>query len=144
MANETMVRFGYPASLIREYAGWVVLLRQDQITLGSLVLAEKSQATTLSAVAPESLAELAVVSRDIETGLGGAFAPDKLNYLMLMMVDPHVHFHVLPRYADRRDFAGIPFVDGAWPKAPSISDVTPTTAAQREQIAQALREAWPD
>lgn len=143
MVNDTVRRFGFPQSLIHEYDGWVVLLRDDQITLGSLVLAVKSEATTLSAVAPNTLGELSHIGRDIETALAAAFAPDKLNYLMLMMVDPHVHFHVLPRYAKERDIAGVTFVDRAWPKAPAVTDVTPTTNAQRDAILSTLRNAWP-
>ena len=46
------------------------------------------------------------LSLDLDTALAKTFAPDKLNYLMLMMVDPDVHFHVLPRYAAARAFAG--------------------------------------
>ena len=44
MTNETMRKFGYPDTLIREYEHWVVLLRPAQVTLGSLVLAAKSDA----------------------------------------------------------------------------------------------------
>src|SRR3546814_2888106 len=33
--NETIRKFGYPATLIREYDHWVVLLRPAQLTLGS-------------------------------------------------------------------------------------------------------------
>ena len=40
---------------------------------------------------------------------------------MLMMVDPHVHFHVIPRYASQRDFLGLSFVDQDWPKPPDLS-----------------------
>jgi diadenosine tetraphosphate (Ap4A) HIT family hydrolase len=39
----------------------------------------------------------------------------KINYLMLMMVDPHVHFHVLPRYEGDRSHGGIEVVDAGWP-----------------------------
>src|SRR3546814_2464599 len=34
--NDTILKFGYPATLIREYEHWVVLLRPAQLTLGSL------------------------------------------------------------------------------------------------------------
>ncbi len=37
--NETIQRFGYPATLVAEYEHWLVLLRPAQATLGSLVLA---------------------------------------------------------------------------------------------------------
>ena len=143
MTNATMEKFGYPETLVRDYADWVVLLRNDQITLGSLVVAEKSDATSLSAVAPHALGELATVAGDIETAFARTFRPDKFNYLMLMMVDPNVHFHVLPRYGGARECAGVAFEDRAWPKAPSVGDVTPTTLAQRNVILGLLRDAWP-
>ena len=143
MTNATMKKFGYPETLVHDYADWVVLLRNDQVTLGSLVVAERSDATSLSAVAPHALAELASIAGDIETAFARTFRPDKFNYLMLMMVDPNVHFHVLPRYGGDRECAGVRFEDRAWPKAPSLGDVTPTTPAQRNAILGLLRDAWP-
>ena len=38
----TIEKFGYPASLIGELQHWMILLRPAQVTLGSLVLAAKS------------------------------------------------------------------------------------------------------
>ena len=113
MTNPTMKKFGYPDTLIHDYPHWVVLLRNDQITLGSLVVAEKSPATSLSAVEPRALAELASIAGDVETAFARTFQPDKFNYLMLMMVDPNVHFHVLPRYSDARECAGVTFEDSS-------------------------------
>ena len=34
-----------------------------------------------------------------------------------MMVDPEVHFHVIPRYSKPVEFAGEVFVDPDWPEA---------------------------
>src|SRR5687767_11275721 len=98
MANDTMMKFGYPASLIRDYEHWVVLLRPAQVTLGSLILAAKSDATAFGQLPPGAHAELAAVTKDIEATLLAEIGYEKINYLMLMMVDLHVHFHVLPRY----------------------------------------------
>ena len=39
---------------------------------------------------------------------------------MLMMVDPHVHFHVIPRYDGSRSFGGMSFPDRAWPGPPDL------------------------
>jgi len=39
---------------------------------------------------------------------------------MLMMVDPVVHFHVLPRYSSDREFEGFTFKDFSWPKKPDL------------------------
>ena len=37
---------------------------------------------------------------------------------MLMMVDPNVHFHVIPRYEGTRAWAGLDFPDAGWPGPP--------------------------
>ena len=39
--NETILKFGYPDTLITDYSSWVVLLRPQQATLGTLILASK-------------------------------------------------------------------------------------------------------
>ena len=49
------------------------------------------------------------------------FQYDKINYLMLMMIDPNVHFHILPRYSENRDFEGFYFKDYGWPGLPDFS-----------------------
>ena len=54
MINETMRKFGYPQTLIREYDHWVVLLRPAQVTLGSLILAAKGEATAFGALPPDA------------------------------------------------------------------------------------------
>jgi len=45
---------------------------------------------------------------EIESALGSFVQYQKLNYLMLMMVDPQVHFHVIPRYEGSRALPPIP------------------------------------
>jgi len=45
---------------------------------------------------------------------------EKINYLMLMMVDPHVHFHVFPRYGSPRSLAGTSMDDTGWPGPPDL------------------------
>ena len=57
-----------------------------------------------------------------ERKLRDAFQFDKINYLLLMMVDRHLHFHVIPRYAETRSFAGVEWPDPAWPKGPPALD----------------------
>lgn len=120
MNNATIRKFGYPATLVAEYDHWIVLARPSQPTLGSLVLAAKSEVTAFGDLDPAAHGELAVVSAAIERALGTAVAYAKLNYLMLMMVDPHVHFHVIPRYGGEREWGGREFVDVGWPKLPDL------------------------
>ena len=142
MANETMVKFSYPGSLIHEYEHWVVLLRPAQVTLGSLVLAAKNEATAFGQLPAGAHAELAVITRDLEATLLGEIVYDRINYLMLMMVDPNVHFHVIPRYAGTRDFADMEIKDHSWPGPP---DLKSAVALNEDEIAgsrKALTLAW--
>jgi len=118
--NATMEKFGYPGSLVREYDHWVVLLRPAQVTLGSLVLAAKSDATAFGALPTGAHAELAIVTADIERALSQAIRYERINYLMLMMVDPHVHFHVFPRYEGARSFDSATIADAGWPGPPDL------------------------
>lgn len=118
--NVTMEKFGYPATLVVEFDHWVVLARPAQPTLGSLVLAAKSDATAFSDLPAEAHAELKQATAVIEHALGEAVDYDRLNYLMLMMVDPNVHFHVIPRYDGVREWQGREFVDVGWPKVPDL------------------------
>jgi diadenosine tetraphosphate (Ap4A) HIT family hydrolase len=57
---------------------------------------------------------------------------------MLMMVDPHVHFHILPRYAGERRFGAIDFEDKGWPGLPDLSSTHPAT----DSLVEALRDSW--
>ncbi len=120
MSNATMAKFGFPATVVKEFEHWVVLLRPAQVTLGSVVLAAKSEATAYAALPDQAFAEQALVVRAIETALADFVGYEKLNYLMLMMVDPHVHFHVLPRYSGERRWNGVDFRDAGWPGPPEL------------------------
>lgn len=140
--NETIMKFGYPASLIADYAHWVVLLRPAQATLGALILACKDDATAFSQISPGAFQEFSHTISDIETALSRAFSYDKINYLMLMMVDPHVHFHVLPRYARSATFEGISFEDPGWPKTPDLAHKTDLSANQTTRLIHVLKSQW--
>ncbi|MFL6733208.1 MAG: HIT family protein [Sphingomicrobium sp.] len=118
--NPTIEKFGHPATLVKDYQHWVVLLRPVQVTLGSLVLAAKSPATGYGQLTASAFAEQAVVVGDIERGLTAFCGFDRINYLMLMMVDPHVHFHVIPRYSGSREWDGMEFADAGWPGPPNL------------------------
>ena len=141
--NETLRKFNYPDSLVHEYGHWAVLIRPKQVTLGCLILVEKSQATALGQVSPEAMAEFAQVCRDSEAVLSSAFQCDKFNYLALMMVDPNVHFHLVPRYAAPREFDGIGFKDTGWPKHPDMQFSHEMNPTQLETLRQFLATNWP-
>lgn len=141
--NETIRKFGHPATLIRDYAHWVVLLRPAQVTLGSLVLAAKSDATAFAALPAPAFAEMREVVSDIERALGAAIDYQKINYLMLMMVDPHVHFHVIPRYEGSRSGAALTLADKGWPGPPDLATAAKIDSSEIAALAAWLKGYWP-
>lgn len=142
--NATLEKFGWPATLVREFDHWVVLLRPAQVTLGSLVLAAKSDATAFGDLPAPAFAELKLATAAIEDALTRFTGFEKINYLMLMMVDPHVHFHVIPRYDGTRTWQGQEFPDEGWPKTPALNSAVALDAAQRDALVKALIAHWPD
>ena len=138
-----MIKFGYPETLVCDYAHWAVLLRPQQATLGALVLACKDSAHAFGDISAAAFSELQRVIGDTEAGLG-AFRPyQKINYLMLMMVDRDVHFHVLPRYAEMQSFEGVSYPDRGWPAAPDLAGGVQPDAAARASLVAAVKAAWP-
>jgi diadenosine tetraphosphate (Ap4A) HIT family hydrolase len=140
--NATFETFGGSRTLIRDYAHWSVQVRPKQVTLGALIILSHSEATAFSALPAEAFAELATVVKDAEAVCAQTFANAKINYLMLMMVDPHVHFHVLPRYAAPVMFEGTAYTDPGWPGQPVLT--ASEGLADPEAIANRLRAVWPN
>lgn len=136
--NPTIITFGYPDSLAKEYDHWVVLVRPAQVTLGSLVLAAKSDATAFGALPPVAFAELGEIIPIIERALRAFCGYEKINYLMLMLVDPNVHLHVLPRYSGTRRWGGVDFPDAGWPKAPQLGSAVALSPEQVRGMAAEL------
>lgn len=118
------------------------MLRPAQLTLGALVLVAHESAQAFSELSPASFMELHQVTGQIESALKQAFNYDKLNYLMLMMVDPDVHFHVIPRYAHSLQFTGQEFTDAGWPGVPNFSQINPTDSATNQLILKHITACW--
>jgi diadenosine tetraphosphate (Ap4A) HIT family hydrolase len=137
--NETARKFGYPQSLLQELDFWTILLRPVQVTLGSLVLVCREPIAHFGQMSAEASGELTQAVAAIESALGSAFSYDKINYLMLMMVDPDVHFHVLPRYEAERQFEGKAFRDDAWPGPPDMTANLGLAAADHATLLEHLR-----
>ena len=140
MINPTIEKFGYPNTLVKAFEHWVVLARPTQPTLGSLILAARSPATAYSHLPSSAFTEQAVVVAEIERALAAFSGYEKINYLMLMMVDPHVHFHVIPRYEGGRTWNDLSFADAGWPGLP---DLKAAAALTSEQIGELVAELQP-
>lgn len=142
MLDVTLKKFGYPDSLVKEYEHWFLLCRFEQVTLGSLILICKDQTNAFSKISLESFAELPIIVKEVEANLKKLFQYEKINYLMLMMVDPEVHFHIIPRYSSDKEFDSVVFKDFAWPKKPDIDVVNRVDGEVFKKLTTMLREGF--
>ena len=101
---------------------WTWSVRPAQPTLGAGILSLNRHAGKFSDVTAEEMQALAELINTLEEAIKQAFDHNIMNYLMLMMVDHHVHYHVIPRYAGPRSFAGREWVDNGWPALPVLGD----------------------
>lgn len=143
MANATELKFGDPDNRIAQSPYWTLLLRPRQPTLGSLVLVCREDVKAFAAVSAAAFADLQHMVQGIESVLRAVVAFERINYLMLMMVDPDVHFHVIPRYASPREFAGASYPDTGWPGPPALEPAVVPQPAEREALRARLAAAWP-
>jgi len=140
--NPTFLKFNGPATQIAQYDYWSVLVRPKQCTLGALVLVANGPETQFSKLPSQAFSEQEHVIKDIEQVLSTTFDYDKINYLMLMMVDPNVHYHVIPRYEAPVSFETWSLEDAGWPGQPDLAG----GSADGELVASlttSLKAAWP-
>ena len=142
MTNPTALAFGYPGSKIAETDHWLILVRPKQPTFGSLVLVCKEAVQAFSEVSPAAFADLQVAVAGIERLLKAQVGYEKINYLMLMMVDKDVHFHVLPRYEGVREHEGQSVPDTGWPAAPALGSAVALSTDAIERLAARFAQAW--
>ncbi len=100
---------------------WLLSVRPQQPTLGSMLISLKRPCNNLGLLLKEEAQELSSVFFKTERLLKAVFKYDKINYLCLMMVDNQVHFHVIPRYLSSVKFNNKNYTDVAWPGPPDIS-----------------------
>lgn len=121
LMEEFKNKFKIEELLIYETKHWIWSLRPVQATLGAGVLSLKRECLTFGEVNQEEFTDLYNVIKVIESTLKKTFNYDIMNYLMLMMVDKQVHYHVIPRYESTIDFAGTLWEDTCWPGFPNLA-----------------------
>ena len=142
MTNPTARKFGYPDTLVAETAHWLVLVRPQQPTYGSLVLVCKEDAKAFSDLSPAAFGDLKTAVDGLEALLRHTVAYERINYLMLMMVDPDVHFHVLPRYPGERRHGGHTFTDAGWPGQPQLASHVALSEEEAKAMAADFAARW--
>ena len=142
MTNPTARKFGYPRTLVAETEHWWVLVRPQQPTYGALVLVCKEEAKAFSDLSVAAFSDMKRAVDGIEALLRHTVAYERINYLMLMMVDPDVHFHVLPRYEGAREQGGHTFTDAGWPGPPALASHVALSEEEAAALAAELSARW--
>jgi diadenosine tetraphosphate (Ap4A) HIT family hydrolase len=142
VTNATAFKFGYPRTRVAETDHWLVLVRPQQPTYGALVLVCKEDAKVFSDLSVAAFADMKRAVDGIEALLRHTVAFERINYLMLMMVDPDVHFHVLPRYQGERIYKERPFVDAGWPGSPALASHVALGEDEAAALAAEFSALW--
>lgn len=140
--SASLRKFQYPNSVIKSYQHWHLLLRFQQTTLGALILICKKPYQAYSELPSEVLSEQGLITREIEHVLKDKFNFSKINYLMLMMADPEVHFHIIPRYEHGANWKEKNYIDDSWPAPPNLVNKISLDQAHQEILRQELSEAF--
>lgn len=104
---------------------WIWSVRPVQTTIGSGILSLKRECLHFSDLKQEEFSDLYNIISIIESSLKRSFGYEIINYLMLMMEDKQVHYHVIPRYSSSMEFLGSIWKDNGWPGIPELVGVEP-------------------
>jgi diadenosine tetraphosphate (Ap4A) HIT family hydrolase len=114
---EKLKEYNY-GDLITETEYWVILLAPDQRNLGTCVIALKRFEWDLAGLNDGEWQEFSKIVEKLEYALKAAFNSTMFNWGCLMNSsylkdppDPHVHWHMIPRYKEKTEFAGLIFED---------------------------------
>lgn len=121
--NSTIFTFGHPETTIKIFKHWVLMIRLKQTTIGSLVVVARSEETNLGKLSEDEWRDFSIVTHELENMLRIAFGAEKFNYFALMMKDPHVHFHIIPRYSKPVIFDGKEYLDKDWPLKSELANL---------------------
>ena len=93
---------------------WITSLNENQATLGRIYFVLQRHETDVAALTEAEQSSLWQWVSKVKSALDVVFAPDHYNYMFLMNVVGHAHFHIYPRYRTSRTFADVQFDDPQW------------------------------
>ncbi len=123
MSLEFAGRFNRPDLVIKEFKYWVVIIRENVVTLGSCIIILKSGKPFLKDVSSEEMAELSDICRWFENKTKELYGAEKWNYLALMMKAEFVHFHAIPRYSTKCEKYGMIWIDKDYPSGTKLDKI---------------------
>jgi diadenosine tetraphosphate (Ap4A) HIT family hydrolase len=134
--------------LIFETEYWTIFLAPNQSNIGTCVIVLKRRCGTLKGLKGEEWLDFGKIVKKLECSLESAFKPVMFNWGALMNADylvenpdPHMHWHLIPRYKEKIQFQGLIFEDRYFgsmePRPIKIREVPENV---REKIIEKIRE----
>ncbi len=130
-----------PRGVVLKNDFWTLVLNENQATLGRVFFALNRHETDIAALTDAEVLSLWAFVRETQSALSALFAPDHFNYMFLMNLTPHVHFHIFPRYAGSREFAGQTFTDSFYGDHYDPAESRVLDAGAEAKLITALRRA---
>jgi diadenosine tetraphosphate (Ap4A) HIT family hydrolase len=140
--QNTLEKFGYPKNLLYSSQYWHILLRPQQTTIGAMILICREEVTSYAEISESAIIDQHRMIQKIEPVLSKQFQQNKINYLMLMMVDPEVHFHCVPRYNGSRQWLGNEYEDAGWPALPDLRSSIELSGEHQAELIAILKTAF--
>jgi diadenosine tetraphosphate (Ap4A) HIT family hydrolase len=120
---------------VTERGGWILSVRPAQLKLGAMVIsAAGGQQRFQDLTAGDGAGYISIVAA-AERLAQEVYGAVRINVVALMMKDPVVHYHVLPRYDAAVDRHGITWTDDDWPGPPTFGP-----ASTDDQVLFAIRD----
>ncbi len=120
---------------------WTLIVNDNQATLGRVFFALNRHKTDIAALSDPEVLSLWAFVRETKAALTALLAPDHFNFMFLMNLTPHAHFHIFPRYAAPREFAGETFTDGRYGDHYDPAETRALPADAEAALVAALRGA---
>ncbi len=100
-----------PGTVIERGQHWTIATNLNQNLIGRLIVVAARDVDSVTALSPGEWQDLHRHVGRTRVALDALFQPDQYNYAFLMNQDAQVHVHVVPRYAQPRQWAGETYVD---------------------------------
>ena len=127
-----IIRREIPAAIVHEDRHTIAFMDAGQVNPGHVIVATKEELATVLELSDELAAALFVTVAKVARAVERAFRPDGITILQAnkaagWQTVPHVHVHVLPRYAN--DGVGL-----TWPRNNPPLEVLQQTAAKIQVV----------
>jgi len=126
---------------IKEFKFWTLALNSNQSYLGRSICYLHTYKENITELTDEEFLELKAIIKKWQDALTKLWKPDFWNYSQLGNATPHIHFHFVPRYKEKRTFDGAEFVDERWGKNYNPSPARPVDKEFVDKIRLAIQGA---